>query len=90
MVMRYFRSKEELFAASTSIDFRMPDLAKVAPECRGQALVAHLMDQWEGESTRRELQRVVTRSRTVLTTRGAVGIVRNVSGQTSVKGASED
>lgn len=56
MVMRYFHSKQELFAAAASIDFRMPDLAKVAPGSRGHALIEHVMEQWEGESTRRELQ----------------------------------
>ncbi len=56
MVMRYYHSKEELFATAASIDFRMPDLASVAPESRGKALIAHIMEQWEGESTHRELQ----------------------------------
>ena len=56
MVMRYYHCKEELFAAAASVDFRMPDLTRVAPESRGQALIAHIMEQWEGESTRRELQ----------------------------------
>lgn len=56
MVMRYYHSKEELFASAASIDFRMPDLAAVAPERRGEALIAHIVEQWEGESTRRELK----------------------------------
>ncbi len=56
MVMRYYHCKEELFAAAASIDFRMPDLTRVTCESRGQALIAHIMEQWEGENTRRELQ----------------------------------
>ena len=56
MVMRYFDSKEGLFAAAASIDFRMPDLTAVSAAERGEALIAHILEQWEGETTRRELK----------------------------------
>ena len=56
MVMRYYHSKEELFTSAASIDFRMPDLTAVSAEKRGEALIAHILEQWEGESAQRELQ----------------------------------
>lgn len=71
MVMRYYGSKEELFATAASIDFHMPDLAAVPPDDRGTALIAHILDQWEGESTGPELQVLLRASGTHETARGA-------------------
>jgi AcrR family transcriptional regulator len=56
MVMRYYHSKEELFACAASIDFHMPDLTAVSAETRGKVLIAHILEQWEGEATGRELK----------------------------------
>jgi len=47
MVMRYYHSKEELFATAARIDFQMPDLAALPLEQRGEALIAHVLDRWE-------------------------------------------
>lgn len=41
------RSKQDLFATAARVDFRMPDLAAVAAEARGRALVRHVLDQWD-------------------------------------------
>jgi AcrR family transcriptional regulator len=56
MVMRYYKSKEELFATAARIDFRMPDLVAVPSQDRGVALVTHILDQWDGPTTGEELQ----------------------------------
>ncbi len=49
MVMRYFGSKEALFARVTAFDLRLPDLTAVARSRIGATLVAHFLDVWEGE-----------------------------------------
>src|ERR671929_400042 len=49
MVMRYFGSKEGLFAAATSFDLHLPDLTVVARTKRGDRLARHYIDLWEGE-----------------------------------------
>ncbi|MEV0453573.1 TetR family transcriptional regulator [Catellatospora methionotrophica] len=51
MVMRYYGSKEKLFAAAAEFDLRFDALAGVAPEQLGAAFVRHFLRQWEaGES----------------------------------------
>lgn len=47
MVVRYYGTKEDLFATAATIDFRMPDLAAAPLEQRGEALVRHVLDRWE-------------------------------------------
>ncbi len=47
MVVRYYGSKEDLFATAATIDFRMPDLAAMPREQRGEALIRHVMERWE-------------------------------------------
>src|ERR1044072_4094864 len=44
MVMRYFGSKDELFARATEIDLHLPDLAKVLPHQFGDTLIRHFLD----------------------------------------------
>ncbi|MFF5177035.1 TetR family transcriptional regulator [Micromonospora sp. NPDC000316] len=51
MVMRYYGSKEGLFAAAAEFDLRLPDLAAVPPGQRGEALVRHFLTRWEGDET---------------------------------------
>ena len=48
MVMRYFGSKDELFAAAATFDLRLPDFNAVAREQIGSMLVRHFMEIWEG------------------------------------------
>jgi AcrR family transcriptional regulator len=48
MVMRYFGSKEGLFASATAFDLQLPDLTLVARHRIGATLVAHFLDVWEG------------------------------------------
>ncbi|MEJ7690257.1 MAG: TetR family transcriptional regulator [Nocardioidaceae bacterium] len=49
MVIRYFGSKQELFAAAVRIELRLPDLAQVPKSRRGRTLVEHFLHRWEGE-----------------------------------------
>src|SRR5262245_52846039 len=48
MVMRYFGSKEGLFARASAFDLRLPDLTKTKASQLGKTLVAHFLELWEG------------------------------------------
>ena len=48
MVMRYFGSKEGLFASATAFDLRLPDLTRVERADWGTTLMLHFIDMWEG------------------------------------------
>jgi len=54
MVIRYFGSKENLFATVAVFDLRLPDLEDIPRESRGLHLVRHFLARWE--SGDRELQ----------------------------------
>ncbi|MFI7606911.1 TetR family transcriptional regulator [Micromonospora sp. NPDC049366] len=60
MVMRYYGSKEGLFAAAAEFDLRLPDLADVPPQRLGQVLVRHFLDRWEGDETLAALLRAAS------------------------------
>jgi AcrR family transcriptional regulator len=47
MVMRYFDSKERLFAVSSGFDLHLPDFAGVPRARIGEALVGAFLDRWE-------------------------------------------
>lgn len=51
MVIRYYGSKEKLFAAAAAFDLRLPDLQALPGGQRGAALVAHFLDRWESDDT---------------------------------------
>ncbi|HEY1970386.1 MAG TPA: TetR family transcriptional regulator [Pseudonocardia sp.] len=51
MVMRYFGTKERLFAVAAAVDLRLPGLGAVPRECLGVTLAAHFLDRWEGDDT---------------------------------------
>jgi AcrR family transcriptional regulator len=51
MVMRYFGSKEALFARATDFDLKLPDLTKTRPTQFGEALIRHFLDIWEGPAS---------------------------------------
>lgn len=48
MVMRYFGSKDELFARASAFDLKLPDLTKVKTNELGKTLIAHFLELWEG------------------------------------------
>ncbi|SCE87588.1 TetR family transcriptional regulator [Micromonospora mirobrigensis] len=60
MVMRYYGSKEGLFAAAAEFDLRLPDLAAVPVERVGETLVRHFLDRWEGDERMAALLRTAT------------------------------
>ncbi|MGW1809149.1 TetR/AcrR family transcriptional regulator [Streptomyces sp. NPDC002078] len=47
MVMRYYGSKEGLFAAAVALDLRLPDLTGMPRDEVGRALVSHFLGVWE-------------------------------------------
>lgn len=52
MVMRYFGSKDELFARASEFDLRLPDLANIERSQLGVTLIGHFLDIWEGPTSR--------------------------------------
>jgi AcrR family transcriptional regulator len=51
MVMRYYGSKEKLFAAAAEFDLRLPDVTGLAPEEIGRTFVGHFLTIWEEDET---------------------------------------
>ena len=51
MVMRYYGSKEGLFAAAVDVDLRLPPLTGLPPSRMGEALVRHFLTLWEDGAT---------------------------------------
>ena len=49
MVMRYYGSKDKLFAAAAQFDLRFPSFTEVGRRDVGAALVRHFLDRWEGD-----------------------------------------
>jgi AcrR family transcriptional regulator len=49
MIIRYFGSKDALFALVAAPDLRLPDLSHVDPAAIGETMVRHFLAQWEGE-----------------------------------------
>ncbi|AHC24534.1 MULTISPECIES: TetR/AcrR family transcriptional regulator [Mycobacteriaceae] len=47
MVMRYYGTKENLFAAAAEFDLELPDLADIPIADIGRALAAHFIERWE-------------------------------------------
>ncbi|MFC9845198.1 TetR family transcriptional regulator [Streptomyces sp. NPDC060223] len=47
MVMRYYGSKDGLFAAVLDVDLRLPDPQDLDPHDVGRVLVGHFLDLWE-------------------------------------------
>jgi AcrR family transcriptional regulator len=51
MVMRYYGSKEKLFATAADFDLRLPDPASLPATGFGTILARHFVDRWEGDET---------------------------------------
>lgn len=51
MVIRYFGSKDGLFAAAVQVDLGLPDLTSVPVAERGDVLARHFLHLWEGPET---------------------------------------
>jgi len=57
MVMRYFGSKDQLFAAAAQFDLQLPDLEGTPVEELGTRLATHYLDRWEDDPALRILLR---------------------------------
>lgn len=49
MVIRYYGSKDRLFAAAVDFDLGLPDIAGVPPPERGRVLAEHFVRVWESD-----------------------------------------
>ncbi|WP_338779045.1 TetR family transcriptional regulator [Streptomyces sp. DG1A-41] len=58
MVMRYYGSKEGLFAAAVAVDLKLPDLDPLPRDEVGSALVTHFLAMWEENEVLTALLRV--------------------------------
>jgi len=58
MVMRYYGNKAGLFAATSEIEVRAPDLTHVPREEAAARLVRHFLERWEGDETLTAMMRV--------------------------------
>ncbi|MFY1676900.1 MULTISPECIES: TetR family transcriptional regulator [unclassified Streptomyces] len=58
MVMRYYGSKEGLFAAAATVDLGLPDPSTLPRDTVGEALVRHFLDLWEENEVPTALLRV--------------------------------
>jgi AcrR family transcriptional regulator len=47
--MRYYGSKDKLFAAAAEFDLRFPDFTGVEPSRLGEIVVSHFLNRWEGD-----------------------------------------
>lgn len=72
MVIRYYGSKEALFAQAVDLDLRLPDLTKVEPDDLAEVLLPHFFRIWEDESTFLALLRASA------TNPGAAGVMRDL------------
>ena len=77
MVMRYFGSKEGLFARATAFDLRLPDLTKIARHRLGATLVAHFLEIWEGSLSTGSLTSLL---RAAATNDDAAAAIRTIFG----------
>ncbi len=50
LVIRYFGSKDELFARAAVLNLKLPDLSKTDRSEIGETLVRHFLSLWEGEN----------------------------------------
>jgi AcrR family transcriptional regulator len=51
LVIRYFGSKDGLFARAAEFDLQLPDLTKTPSSQLGETLIRHFLDLWEGPSS---------------------------------------
>jgi AcrR family transcriptional regulator len=76
MVMRYYGSKDGLFAAAVDVSLRLPALGDIPDERRGEALVRHFLWLWEGGDRANDVLAVLLRS--AVTNEEAAARIREV------------
>lgn len=72
MVMRYYGSKEGLFAAAADVDLRLPDITDLPKDRIGEALVRHFVGRWDDDST------LIVLLRSAVTHDGAAARLRTI------------
>ena len=72
MVMRYYGSKEGLFAAAVDVDLRLPDVAGLPRERIGETLVRHFVRRWDDDHT------LIVLLRSAVTNEGAADRLRAI------------
>ena len=77
MVMRYFGSKEGLFATAVTLDMQVPDLRSVPASRRGELLVRCFMSRWEAPV---HADDVIALLRTAVTSETVAGQLQGVLG----------
>jgi AcrR family transcriptional regulator len=55
LVIRYFGSKDGLFAQASVFDLKLPNLTKTKPSQLGHTLITHFLALWEGPSSKATL-----------------------------------
>jgi len=76
LVIRYFGSKIDLFAAATDIDLRIPDLGDVPAQSHGERLVEHFLSRWDSGTPDGEVLLILLRS--AATEPSAAATMRNL------------
>jgi AcrR family transcriptional regulator len=94
LVIRYFGSKQNLFAVAAEFDLRLPDLSAVPRMAVGAMLVEHFFDRWEGDETLMALLRTAVtnesaaeRMRSIFATQ-LVSAVTRLSGEPRARAAA--
>jgi AcrR family transcriptional regulator len=64
VVMRYYGSKDGLFAATATFDLRMPNLKTVPRRSIGRVLIEHFLARWEDDDTLKALLRTAATNET--------------------------
>src|SRR5260370_23612039 len=77
MVIRYFGSKEGLFARATAFDLKLPNLTVIAKPHIGRTLIAHFLEVWEGSLSNGSL---ISLLRAAASNEDAAGAVRTIFG----------
>lgn len=49
MVIRYYGSKDDLFAAAATVDLHLPDFTALPRDELGRGVVSHFLRRWEGD-----------------------------------------
>jgi AcrR family transcriptional regulator len=62
MVIRYFGSKDGLFARAASIELELPSPAAVDPSELGRRIIEHFLEIWEGTGSNKQGMAVLLRS----------------------------
>ncbi|TMR89768.1 TetR family transcriptional regulator [Nonomuraea basaltis] len=92
MVMRYFGSKEKLFATAAEFDLRLPDLNQVPRERLGETVIRHFLERWQADDALQILLRttvtneaVAARTREVFGTQLAPMMVALAGGRAATR-----